>query len=717
MAKSALAHVAVRMLVSSTMLATVALAMASASWAQTNTADSGPPAEPAHSSQDQPVRFEPVVVTATRLPQPLAEVPASVSVVEALDIQGAQKTVGLEEALDRVPGVFVQSSQNFAQDVRIQIRGFGTRAAFGIREIKVLLDGLPITEPDGQTQLDDVDLGAIDRIEVLRGPAGALYGNAAGGVIQLFTSDAPAVPSANVVLTGGSYGLGKYQVKGGGRTEHAQVFLDGSYLQLGGYRDHSATQSGNFTGTLRYDIDEATDALLLLTAVDSPEAQDPGALTSAEANNHPRRANPLNVALDAGETVQQIRAGTVVRHRGEWNELSVYGYYVWRDFSNLLPIRPMAGDGVVTFERSSPGTGARWDYRQPLLGWGQTFSAGFDFQYQDDDRRRFQNLNGNRGPLGLHQFERVTTVGPYVREAINLRDDLELSGGVRYDWFDFNVDVDYPPDSGMSDSRIFDQWSPAGALRWSWLHGRPASFPELSLYGEIGTAFQTPTTTELGNPNGPGFNLALQPQTSITYEIGARAERAEQFTAGLAGYVIEIDNELVQFESPSGRTAFRNAGSSQRLGLELEWQARLLEPLRWSGAVTLLDSKYRNYTVDQVSFSGNDEPGIPQWWIYQELAYRHPIGLFAALEAFLVDGYFVNDANTARAGSYALVNLRAGYEYNFGEHWTVAPFVGLNNLTDANYDGTVRINALNGRFFEPAPTFNVYGGVSVIARL
>ena len=205
--------------------------------------------------------------------------PASVSVVEQLDIQGAQKTVGLEEALDRVPGVLVQSSQDFAQDVRIQIRGFGTRSAFGIREIKVLLDGLPLTDPDGQTQLDDLDLGGIQRIEVLRGPAGALYGNASGGVIQFFTEDAPAVPTAQAIVTGGSYGFGKYQLKGGGRTDKAQVFLDGSFLQLGGYRDHSATQAGNFTGKLRYDLTDDTDVMMLVTAVDSPLAQDPGALT------------------------------------------------------------------------------------------------------------------------------------------------------------------------------------------------------------------------------------------------------------------------------------------------------------------------------------------------------------------------------------------------------------------------------------------------------
>jgi iron complex outermembrane receptor protein len=669
----------------------------------------------AQDEAEQPLALEPVVVTATRLPQPLSEVAGSVSVVEQLDIQGAQKTVGLEEALDRVPGVLVQSSQDFAQDVRIQIRGFGTRAAFGIREIKVLLDGLPITDPDGQTQLDDIDLGAIQRIEVLRGPAGALYGNASGGVIEFFTEEAPAVPTAEVILTGGSYGLGKYQVKGGGRSGKAQFFLDGSYLQLDGYRDHSATQAGNFTGKLRYDIDESTDVMLLLTGVDSPEAQDPGALVREEADNHPRRPNPNSIRFDAGEEVQQVRVGTVARHRREWTDLSAYASFVYRNFDSNQPFsRP--GDGVVTFERNSPATGARWSYRRALLGWQQTFTAGLDFQYQDDDRRRFMNDEGQRGELGLRQSECVTSVGPYVRQAVNLRDDLEISAGARFDWFQFDVDVDYPPNT-PSGTRTFEHWSPAGGLRWSWLHGKPAGLPELSLFAHVGTAFQTPTLTELDNPVGSGFNPNLQPQTSTTYEIGARADRAERFSAGVAGYYIDIDDELVPFDTEFGRTAFRNAGRSRRFGAEIDWQARLLAPLRWSGAITLLNSEYVDYTVDGVSFDGNDEPGIPSYWIYQELAYLGPAGLFAAVEAFFVDGYFVDDANLNRTTSYALVNLRAGYEYNFGEHWTVAPFLGLNNLANVNYDGTVRLNAVNGRFFEPAPTFNVYGGLAVIARL
>lgn len=666
---------------------------------------------------EERLQLDPIVVTATREARPLSDVPASVSVVEGLDVQGAQRGVGLEESLDRVPGVLVQSSDNFAQDVKIQIRGFGTRSAFGIREVRVLLDGLPETQPDGQTQLDDVDLASIERIEVLRGPAGALYGNASGGVIQLFTEDAPQQPTLGVTLTGGSYDYGKYSVKGGGTVGNAHLFMQGSYLQLGGYRQQSATQSGTWLAKLRYDFDPDTDVTLLANGVESPQADDPGALTAQEAAQHPERARPLNVQLDAGETVSQARLGATANHRAGWGDLSAYAYVMTRDFNNLLAIPPSLGDGIVTFNRFAPGGGARWTLALPVLGFAQQLTTGIDLQYQDDDRSRFLNEDGAQGSRTLHQHERVGSVGPYLREELELGDGWELSGGMRYDAVNFDVGVDYPANSGGSDSTTYQHISPTGGVRWSWREGRPERLSELATYLTVGTAFQTPTTTELGNPDGPGFNAQLQPQTSITYELGTRIGLSDFLKANAAAYDIEVDQELVPFESPSGRTAYRNAGQSRRIGLELDWQARLPLSLRYSGAVTLLDAHYQDYNLDGQNLAGNTEPGIPGYWIYQELMYQHSSGFFAALEAFLVGGYFVDDVNSASTGAYQLVNFRTGYQYAFNEHWLVAPFLGLNNLLNQNYVGTTRLNALGGRFYEPAPTFNVYGGLSVVATL
>jgi iron complex outermembrane receptor protein len=251
-----------------------------------------------------------------------------------------------------------------------------------------------------------------------------------------------------------------------------------------------------------------------------------------------------------------------------------------------------------------------------------------------------------------------------------------------------------------------------------------AALPWLSAYVNVGTTFQVPTTTELENPNGPGFNPAIQPQVATSWEIGTRVGLAASVEAGLSAYVIDVDDELVPFESPSGRTAFRNAGSSRRLGLELDGRASL-EPwtgsigggaLDWTGSLTVLDAHYLHYQTDAGSFSGNDEPGIPGWQVYQQLAWRHPSGAFVALEAFFVDGYFVDDANTSRTRGYPLVNLRSGLAHDFGP-LTIQPFFGVQNLADASYSGVVRLNALGGRFYEPAAAINVYGGISVALHL
>jgi iron complex outermembrane receptor protein len=651
---------------------------------------------------------ERIVVTATRSEEPMADVPAAISIVGAGDIQDARPTVSLSEPLNRVPGVFVQDSGNFAQDTRIQIRGFGTRAAFGIREIRVLVDGLPETLADGQTQLDAVDLGAVDRIEVLREPASSLYGNAAGGVIQLFTEDGPDEPWAETRLTGGSFGLGKFAVKGGGRTGDAQVYVNGSTLHLGGYRSQSNAVATIGTAKVRYHLGEHTSVAALLNAVDAPVADDPGALTRQQAKDDPTQAQAANRRFDAGEEVQQARIGFVFDHNDGPHDLSSYTYFLYRDFENRLAFEDQ---GIVSFKRYSPGGGLRYSLDTPLAGVSQQLSVGLDVQHLDDERRRHDNLEGRRGDLRLRQEEQVTSVGPYIREAVRITDDVEISGGVRYDSVRFDVDVDFD-DTGAStgsDTRTMDEWSPAGGLLytpWHWL----------TLFGKVGTSFQVPTTTELANPRGGGLNSSVDPQTAVSYEAGARVSR-DRLDAGLAAFLVDIDDELIPFEDPvSGRTAFRNAGRSRRYGVEADWAADVYRGLWWTGAVTWINAEFRRYAVDGNDFDGNEEPGIPSWQVFQEMAYRHASGAFAALEVFLVDDYYVDDGNEARTRSYELMNLRLGMDCEWGR-WRLSPFVGLNNLLDEEYDGTVRLNAFGGRYFEPAPDFNVFGGLAVRAHL
>lgn len=662
------------------------------------------------------LQLDATVVTATRAPTSLRDVPAAVSVVDQRAIQDARPTVSLAEPLNRVPGTFVQDAGNQAQGPRIQIRGFGTRAAFGIREIRVILDGLPETLPDGQTELSDIDLESIERIEVLRGPASSLYGNASGGVIQLFTEDPPDTPRVATRLLAGSYGLLKTSLKGGASSGDVGAFVQGSYFSVAGFRDHAAAYDGTLDAKLRWTPDEATRVTLLANAFDGPLAQDPGGLTWQQAHANPRQARGLNVSLDAGEATQQGRVGAVVEHRIGPHALSAYGFMLYRDFDSRQPILPENGDGAVAFHRTSPGGGLRYDLTQPVAGLAQTLTVGLDAQGQNDLRRRWANADGARGALGVSERETVQGIGVYVREAVFVTDQVQLSGGVRYDDVAFAVDVAYPPDQSGG-ARSFGHWSPAGGLLWTAL-------PWLSAYVNVGTAFQVPTTTELANPDGAGLNPAIAPQVSTTWEVGARAGRPDELSAGLAAYVLDVDDELVPYEAASGRTAFRNAGSSRRYGVELDAQARLTPWLGtiggadvdWTASFTAIDARYRQYTTPVGTFDGNDEPGIPPWQAYQQLAWRHPDGAFVALEALFVGGYFVDDANAARARGYPLINLRAGLERDVGPVH-VAPFVGVQNLTDASYAAVVRLNALGGRFYEPAQGINVYGGITIAARL
>ena len=674
---------------------------------QVTTETPQPAASQPTGTRQGPIKLEPVVVTATRSETPVENVPAAVSVVDQTDIQLGQPTLGFNESLNRVPGVFVQNSYNYAQNQRISIRGFGTRSAFGVREIKVLVDGIPETQPDGQTQLDNIDLGATQRIEVLRGPASSLYGNSSGGVINIITEDGPPTPFLETRLMGGYYGLQKYQAKTGGQVGNLNFLFNTSYLSLNGYRDHSREQNVLFTGKLRYTIDPRSDVTMLLSFLDSPLIEDPGALTRAQVEQNRRQARDLNVQLDAGERITQGKMGFVYRNQFlPGHEITVMQYSLFRQFDNKLPIFPSAGGGIVKFDRFGIGGGIKYTYDTLIASFPNRLMLGIDTEYQNDNRRRFNNNNGQRGALRLHQDEDVRSVGPFVQNEFALLDNLLLTAGLRYDNVRFTVDDRFLSDGDDSGARTFDQLSPMGGILYSPL-------PTWHLYGNVSTAFQVPTTTELANPTeGGGFNSDLDPQKAINYEIGTRGVLWERLNYDVALFWIVIDDELVQFEGASGRTFFRNAGRSERKGTEVYFNLPLTDRLQWTLSYTYLDATFDRYLTPAGRFDGNDEPGIPPHQLFTELFYSHPSGFYSAFNMYFVDDFFVNDANTEKNDAYTVLNLRMGYEWTLGRG-RISPFIGFNNITNEKYNGIVRLNALGGRFFEPAPTFNLYGGLQM----
>ena len=659
---------------------------------------------------EKPVQLPPITVTATRSEMPMDGIPAAVGVVDKTAIQYGRQTIGLDESLNRIPGVFVQNRYNFAQDLRISIRGFGARAAFGVRGVRLLVDGIPETTPDGQSQVDNIDLGSTDRIEIIRGATSSLYGNAAGGVVSLITESGPEIPFVEFRSTFGAFDLAKYQLKAGGQSGNLNYLLNLSRMELSGFRKHSRTENFLLNSKVRVTIDSASDLTTVVNFVDAPTAMDPGALTREQIQSNRKDANPRNVSLDAGESVMQGRLGSIYRRRlSDGHEITFTLYGLFRDFNQALPF-----DRAVDFDRFSAGGGVKYSFQETLFGLANRLIAGIDLQHQDDDRRNFDNPEGPPGEtLQLHQNEEVTSLGTFLYH--ELQPDLligttRLTLGLRYDRLHFDASDFLLTNGDDSGERTFDAFSPLLGLVFSPL-------PELNLYGNLSTAFETPTTTELANrPTGEGgLNPDLEPQCATNYEIGLKGI-LNRFHYDLALFSISVKDELIPFEVETmpGRRFFQNAGSSMHNGLEFGFQGTVFEGLTASVAYTYSDFRFKDFKTEDGTFDDNHIPGIPPHQLHSELSYRHRWGLYGSVEWLLVDEFFVDDANTEeeKNDAYTVVNLRFGYSPSI-QGWQIAPFIGLNNLLDRAYNASVRVNAFGGRYFEPAPGASIYGGISI----
>ncbi|MCZ6525578.1 MAG: TonB-dependent receptor, partial [Gammaproteobacteria bacterium] len=474
-----------------------------------------------------PGKLEELTVTSSRVEKSLLELPSAVTIINKDDIQLGRQQLGLDESLNRVPGLFSQNRYNFTQDLRISIRGFGARASFGIRGIKVFVDYIPSTLADGQSGVDDIDLGSVQRIEVIRGPSSSLYGSASGGVISLYTEDGPETPFAEANITIGEFDQQKYQFKVGGQYDRLNYLVNVSYLSMDGFRDHSEVEHTLLNSKFRYDIDDSSSLTMIINAADSPTANDAGGITAADVAADPQQAQPRNLSSNAGEEFDQQKIGFVYRKSfNENHQITLRNYYLWKDFQTFLPIGThipfVADDVVVEFERFFFGGGAQYTYTGTLFGRPNRFTAGFDIDIQEDDRQRFLNNAGVKGALSFDQLEEAESYGFYFRNEFAITDTLEFTFGGRYDMLDFSVDDRFLANADQSSKLDFDEFSPTLGLAWSPL-------PGLHLYTNYATSFETPTFTELAGPaRDTDFNTDLggfnnvKAQTADSFEVGIK---------------------------------------------------------------------------------------------------------------------------------------------------------------------------------------------------
>jgi len=662
--------------------------------------------------------LEEIRVRAARVEKDELLLPAAVSVVEADDVQLARPQLNLGESLGGVPGVFFQNQDNYAQDLRLAIRGFGARAGFGIRGVKLLVDGIPATLPDGQSQVDDIDLSSVGRIEVLRGPSASLYGSAAGGVVRIETEEAPETPYAFARVGFGSWGQRSYAAKSAGRSGAVDWTVGLSRQQLAGYRDHSGMENAIGNARLGWAIDEDTELRVVTSFVYAPIADDPGGLTAAELAADRRSASPRNLQYDAGERVNQFRGGMSLRKAfDERNETRIATYQIWRELQNRLPFQP---GGAVGFDRYFGGGSLQHVYTGEVFGLGSRLLVGFDIDAQRDERVRRDNRDGRLGDVTLEQREEVTGYRFFAQEELALREDLEISLAVGYDGLHYAVLDRFLGDGDDSGSRDFGEWSPMAGIVW-----RPLT--AVSLYGRISTAFEPPTTSELANPSGAGgFNPDLEAQRAVNFEAGVRGLLPGVARWELVGFHVLGRDELVPYELASmpGRSFFSNAGRSRRSGLEAAVRHQPLPGLTASLVYTLSVFEYEEFRTAAGVFDGNRIPGIPEHQIWAELFYRAPFeasggvlrsawaGFYAGFELRWLGSFFADDANRVEIDSALVSNARLGWQRRFGA-LEVGPFVSVRNLTGELYNDNVRVNAAAGRYFEPAAERGWLGGLSL----
>ena len=670
-----------------------------------------------------------MVVTAAPTTVSELDTPAAVSVVNGDEMRQAAPRVNLSESLGAVPGLQVQNRQNYAQDLQLSIRGFGSRSTYGVRGLRIYVDGIPATMPDGQGQTSNIDIGSVDTIEVLRGPFSALYGNSSGGVINVTSQTGTQPPTVEASSYYGSFGTWHYGMKATGAVGDGSHAGDVDYtvstnrFTTHGYRDHSGARKNLANARLGVRINDVSKLTLLLNSVDI-KANDAGGLTADEWRDNPRQS-PRGDQYNTRKNTRQTQAGLrYERQLSAQDDLSVMMYAGERETTQFQSIprapqlKPSHAGGVIDLTRHYQGIDTRLTHRGELLV-PVTLTAGLDYENMSERRKGYENFvmvngapqYGEQGALRRNERNLMWNVDPYLQTQWQLTDKLSLDAGVRYSsvWFDSNDYYITPGNGDDSGDASYHKWLPAGSLKY-------ALTDAWNVYLSAGRGFETPTINELSyrSDNQSGLNFGLKPSTNDTVEIGSKTRIGNGlFTAAL--FQTNTDNEIVVDSSSGGRTSYKNAGKTRRQGMELGLDQQFGESWRLKAAWTWLDATYRTNVCDDASCNGNRIPGIARNMGYASFGYQPEQGWYAGSDIRYMSDIMANDENTAKAPSWTVVGLTTGYKWSYGR-MDMDLFGRIDNLFDREYVGSVIVNESNGRYYEPDPGRNYGIGLNLAWR-
>lgn len=655
--------------------------------------------------------LEDVVISASRAEQRSFDAPAAIQSVEREAIQDAGPQVNLSESLNRVPGLTILNRQNYAQDLQLSIRGFGARAAFGIRGIRLLIDGIPATTPDGQAQGSSVALTSTERIEVLRGPLAQLYGNASGGVIQAFTREAPETPELGAQYYAGSWGMHRNDLQYAGRIGTVGLVADYSTFDTNGWRDNSKTERKQFNGKLSFGPDEKTRVNLVFNQFDMPLAQDPLGLTAAQLAANPQQAGSNAEARRVRKTVLQNQGGASLRHAIDADRsVTARLYYGTRD--NL---QFQSGNTWVGLNRAYYGAGLQYNEQTRVGATPVRWVAGYEFDRSREYRQGGGAALGEKTTVTRSEDNQAENSDLFVQATALVSDKVSVTGGVRHSTVRFVSDDYYLSDgrNGSGDA-VYRATSPVLGVTWH-------AGETLNLYANYGKGFETPTLAEVAYKDTGAvvaeFNPALNAATSHHYEVGAKWVPGPRARLDFTLFQINTSDEIVVSRSSGGQTAYKNAPGTLRTGWELAGSTLLGAHVRALVSASAIDAQYAQAFTNGTTpvASGSKLPGIPQHFLFGELlwasqpldvARRQPaLGSRAGIELVGAGRLYATDTNSDAADGYTSINLKASHGWVLGKG-TLTAYARADNVTDQRYVGSVIVNQSSQQYYEPAPGVN-----------
>jgi iron complex outermembrane receptor protein len=700
-------------------------------------------------SQEPKYTLKPIVVTATRCERPIFSVPYAIDLIEKREIQRAEVGLSFDEAMRAIPGVVINNRHNQARGDRIIMRGIGSRAQVGVRGVKIILDGIPLTMPDGMVELGNLDLGSAGRIEILRGPSSSLYGNAAAGLINIQTQfAAPSVFLFQPRFVVGSDGLQKWQGKLSGTLARNSYLINVNKLTLDGYREHSSASSSSLNAVGLHRISDHIRFSAVFNYLYAPYLLNSGSETKTDAMQSPTQTRFSTKQQGCGlSDVRQGQGGISFKYDdGEAHQLEANVYATSYSFLVAIPGK------IIHFDWISGGIRTVFSKRFQMRNANLRWTAGTDVETFDNKRAEFRNLGipsdqvdvaskGDisdllqYGPRVMDQDETVFGIGPFTQLELLLSSKWVLTCGGRYDHYRFEVDDHFLEDEvDNSGKRNMGRFSPMVGVLY-----HPHEL--IKLYGNYSTAFQTPTTTELGNrpERDGGFNPDLNPEIMHSYELGIKGicptgikGFGRRLDYDLSLYVLTVEDMLIPFQiQGTEETFYRNAGKAQNKGAEIKLDWFPAQGLQAYFAYTFMDFVFKDFIVEtsagdttqSIQFAGNEVPGVPPQQILAGMSYQHLIGTYSEINMHWVDQYYTNDYNGPPPGSsktawdyvndsYFVVDARLGFQHQLGRIG-IDIFLGINNLFDERYNSSIVPNAFGDRFFEPAPGRNWFSGISV----